>query len=420
MKKNRLYVFLLLICIVALLVRLAVFFLAERNEMLDTYEFETVASNLLNGEGFVFPRFDTQYRSGIAPLYPFLCATMYFLFGHHHCYIFYLQIILSAVMCCLIFKISQRFFDQKVSLLSAFLVGFHPGLVIYSSMKLHSFTIYAFLICVIILMIIKTFDFPSYRNQILLGAFFGLGILTRSTIIIFLPFSFLWLYRYLKNKKAAMKLMFRVVTIVFLLLLPWLIRIYSLYNEFIFIQTNQWEAFWVGNNVNASGTLYLPSGETVLEASSTKFKEQLYSLDELGQLNLFRAKALEYIKNNPREFLILTLKKFIYFWYFSPQSGILYSTHWFNLYKFYYIIVSFFALLGFIYTLKSNTLRKFGILIILFFISISMLHSFYYVEGRHRWSIESFILIFSAIGLFWLFEWFRKRIIGYVLPKASS
>ncbi|MDD4979828.1 MAG: glycosyltransferase family 39 protein [Candidatus Omnitrophica bacterium] len=412
-KINRVFVLIVSILFIATLVRAVVFIWGAHHHSIEVYEYEEIATNLIQGKGFLLPRYNAPHYSAIAPLFPYLCALVYLLFGHEIAYIIWLQIIFNVLMCYIIFCIGKTIFDKKVGLLSMLLVALHPGLIVYSTLKVHSLSLYALLISAIVWMVIKNYNRASLKNKIILGVCLGLGALERPTLLAFLPVIFLWFYYYQQNRKETLKIMLYSVCIVAIFLLPWSIRNLLRYKQFFLIQTNQWEGLWIGNNPHATGTLYLPNGTAVFETSPAEFKQKLYTLDEMGQMDLFKDTAIGFIKENPLKFLILTSKKIFYFWWFSPQSGILYPSRWLGLYKAYYTIMIIFASIGFWLAFIKYPLRKFVLLLVFFLFALSILQSFYYAEGRHRWSVEALILILASFGIASVFlklrTYFKKR-----------
>jgi SAM-dependent methyltransferase/4-amino-4-deoxy-L-arabinose transferase-like glycosyltransferase len=388
------------IIFLGIVIRAAVFSIGESRGLIQTYEYETIAQNLINGRGFLLSYYNTNYYAAIAPLFPWLCSVVYSLFGHHQQYIIFLQIALNAVTCYIVFKVACRIFNQKAALVSAFFTSLHPGLIVYSSLKLHSLSLYTLLICGAVYALIRNFDAPCMKNQVLAGAIFGLGILERPPILALLPFSLIWWLVYHRDKKLGILLHLRVLAIALLVASPWIIRNAVRYKNFFLVQHNQWENLWIGNNPRSSGTLYLKTGVTVFESSPQDFKARLYGLDEAGQVAMFKNAAFKFIRDNPLTFFSLTVKKFFYFWWFSPQTGILYPPLWLGLYKRLYAAMLFLAFLGFLSAAFLPQARKFAFLLLAFFFSLAGVHSFYYCEIRHRWSIEPLLMIFSAFGLF--------------------
>lgn len=390
---------LLIICVMAFFIRLAVFLWANERNLIQSFEYETLATNLINGRGFTLELFETTYHAAVAPLFPLLCALVYILFGHNVAYVVILQIGLNVLTCFFVFRIGDRIFSRKAGLLSAALLAVHPGMVVYSSIKLHSLSLTACLFSATIFLILMTYDRQSVKNQSILGVVMGLAILDRPTICLFIPFALFWLCIFIKNRKEQFLLLLRISSIVVIILLPWVTRNYLVFHRFIFIQSNQWGGLWLGNNPNASGGARLPSGKTVVESAPEEFKNKLYSLGELGQVQLFKDSFLSFVRNNPSQFVGLTAKKFMYFWWFSPQSGIRYPKNWLLIYKVFYSAIALFALIGMVRAFSSASSRKFAVLILALFLSISIAHSFYYTDGRHRWGIEPLMLVFASAGM---------------------
>ena len=104
-------------------------------------------------------------------------------------------------------------------------------------------------------------------------------------------------------------------------------------------------------------------------------------------------------------------KKFLYFWWFSPQTGMLYPGLWTQVYKLYYIFVLTLFILGIFYAIKkaSRIDRAAIASILIFMLLISAGNSLYYVESRHRWAVEPLMLIFSAYALIILTDKFFRK-----------
>lgn len=365
------------------------------------WEYEDIAVNLLNGRGFVYQHLGAVYHSFVQPLYPFFCAAVYSITNHSFLVLALLQASISAFICIIIFKIANIIFNRGIAIFSAILVILHPGVIIYTA-KLHPFVLDAFFISLVAMAFLHLRSDFSIRNQIIAGIISGFCILTRSTIALFLIFAIIqFFYEGFYPKKKIIIGGLIVLSVSFLVILPWTIRNYMVHRQFVFIQTNTGEVFWRGNNIKASGSSYRIDGRTVLESSSPEFLKKLYSLDEMGQNKLFRGEAFNFIKNHPFKTVALFIKKNYYFWWFSPKSGIEYPNAYLLIYKILYLIILLFAISGIIFSLCSriNSIKWNSGLIVILFIAISFAQSIFYVEGRHRWAIEPLLLIFTAYGL---------------------
>jgi len=392
----------LLVFSVAFILRLVWIFITGSHVHPQEWEYEVVATNLLNGKGFIYTHLNTVYFSIVQPLYPFFCAVIYFVSRHSFLILELIQAAIASITCVTVFNIAEIIFsNRKVAIISAMLLTFHPGIIAYTA-KLHPLVLDSFFISLVALSFLRLSSNFSTRNQIFAGLMSGLCILTRSTIVLFLPIMVAWFFY--KSPYIKKKIIFGfglILLVSSIIILPWIIRNYMVYKQFVFIQTTTGEVFWRGNNINATGSAYRINGKTVLESSSPEFLKKLYSLDEMGQNKLFREEAFNFIKDHPFKSVSLFIKKNYYFWWFSPQSGMEYPKLYLLIYKALYSVVILFGILGIIFALSSkiSNIRESTLLILLLFLSISFAQSLFYVEGRHRWAIEPLMLIFTANGI---------------------
>ncbi|MEK7746869.1 MAG: glycosyltransferase family 39 protein, partial [Elusimicrobiota bacterium] len=388
------------ITILAFIVRLYSLFLLGRHNTPEVWEYDTIALNMIQQKGYIFNYLNTTYHSYIYPVYPFLTALSHLITGRNYFVLEIFQIILSAVTCYFIYLIAKLIFNQKVGLLSSFLVALHPGLIVYST-KLHELTLVIFLLTVIFWLIISL-DYSKVYNNIFTGILIGIGVLTRPTFVFFLPvyFSYIWLNS--KRFKYALKAILAVTSFLILIILPWTIRNYQIHKRWIFITTNSAEHFWRGNNSAASGSALTEDGYSIIEKAPTEIKEKIYKMTEIEQYDFFYKEAYKFIGSNPGFFIKMVLRKFFYFCWFSPQVGLLYPGLWKIVYMAYYGILFFTFIFGLYTSLFKKRLginRAAVVSIVLFLFLTSLLHALFYVEIRHRWAIEPLMLIFSAFGL---------------------
>lgn len=394
-KYNKLYVILVL----ALTVRVACFLYYQAFSDIRTFEYEMVAVNLIKGNGFMFEFLNIPYRAGIAPVFPALCAFVYFIFGHHHFLIVFLQILFSVATCALVFIIAKRVFDSRCAYLAAVLAAFHPALIIYSSTMLHSFALYSFLIFVVFYLLLASFYRYSKQNNMLLGICTGLCVLERPTFLPFFISAWICLLYYSADRNAAKRVIISSMFFLLIIVMPWVVRNTIMFKQPVFIQTNQWIGLWIGNNPQSLGTAMSPSGKTWVDTMPDELRNKLAGLDEMGQMRLFKAEAIKFITDHPSQFIERTLKKLYYFWWFSPTAGFLYPSSYLVIYKIYYAVILFGAVFGFIWMFSSSKMHPFAILLSLLLCSYSLLHSIYYLEGRHRFSIEPFLLILFSYAV---------------------
>jgi 4-amino-4-deoxy-L-arabinose transferase-like glycosyltransferase len=392
------------IFVLSFVIQIAVMNVAQENYQPELYEYENIARNLLTRQTFVSPRLGTEYYSLTPPLYPMLCALTYLLTNHSHLAMLFVQIILTCFTGVFVYLIAKEIFNKRIGIISAVLCIFHPGLIIYSTTKLHELSLVAFLFSLLTWIILKFEKDITYKRSFTVGFLIGICILTRATIVAFIPLFLLWLFLYRKyifrTKRDFWLKSFFIIFIAGIVILPWVIRNYSIHRQFIFMQTPAAD-LWVGNNINASGTNYLEDGRPVFESMPKDFINKIFASDELTQDRIFKEAVYRFIKEHPDKFILLFFKKLYYFWWFSPQAGIKYQRIYLLIYKLFYSAILFFSICGIISVLikaERKVIRETSFILLLF-LAISIMQSLFYVEGRHRWAIEPLLLIFTANGL---------------------
>lgn len=116
---------------------------------------------------------------------------------------------------------------------------------------------------------------------------------------------------------------------------------------------------------------------------------------------------MKFIRSSPTQALHLYGRKLLSFFWFSPQTGLLYPAAYTRGYQWYYAGMAALALLG-LWSLRRHLARPPMILPILFVASIALYQSLYYVEGRHRWTVEPVLLLFAAQGSLTTLGWIHR------------
>ena len=385
-----------------------------------TFEYERMAVNLLDGKGFYYEHFDTICYAGISPAYPALCYLTYKLFGHNPLYVVFIQILITSLLVVPVYFIARRIFNKETALLAALLCAIQPQLIVYSTSKLHSMSIYAFVFALLVLVFLRLRELPTIKNILIAGFIAGLAVLFRITCLAFILLGVLWFFVAARsgNRKKFQAAVF-IALMTFLLLLPWGVRNYAVFGRPLFLQTNKWESLWYGNMPGSTGSLFTEGGVTLLEKAAGDLPPEVFSMNEIEQAEYLKGLVIGYFKEDPAAFVGRILKKAYYFWYFSPYQGSLYPKSWMVMYKAYYLLILFPAIFSVIYgfTLNRNADRPGILLIMLLFLTMTGTHSVYFLEGRHRWAIESVLLVFTANGFIVLGEYVKRAVAGSALVK---
>ena len=109
----------------------------------------------------------------------------------------------------------------------------------------------------------------------------------------------------------------------------------------------------------------------------------------------FGAEALDFVINEPYRFASGLLRKAAYFWWFYPQSGILYPRAYLTSYKVLYAGM----VVGLALCQRHRLWRREMLYPALLVLGIWGAHTLVVTEMRHRWTVEPVMLLFMAPAL---------------------
>ena len=370
--------------------------LAVQPDRLQVYEYEILAQNIVGGHGYVIPRFGhSALAFGDGNLYSFLAASVYLLVGHQPLVLAVVQAVIASLAAPVIFAIGARVFCWQVAALGSMLAALHPGLLAYT-WKLHPLGLDVLLLALTVLWVLRIDD--GVRSGLMAGLTLGATLMSRPTFFVagVAALGFRWLVR---RRLAAPTLV--TLALALMVVLPWVVRSWSVLGRPVFISSS-FEDVWKGNNPSASGSSYLPSGQNVFSTASPELQARFTQATELQLNEVFAQEVVAFVSQHPGDFVGLTVRKFAYFWWSSPQMGLLYPPMWLSAYQGYALVIFGFGIVGAVTILRSGSTAERQLLGVLATISLTLavIHALAYVEGRHRWGVEPLLLLLTARGIF--------------------
>lgn len=386
------------------------------------YEMGRIGRALATGYGFADPfRGHTGPTAWVPPLYPWILAADFRLFGVYSAFsawmILAFDCVLNALILQPLWEIAARCFDRKVAFWSAWIWALYPAAMQYAVKWVWEMTLSAFLFTWIVLLALRMRRIgettreapPTVRSWAFFGLLWGAIALTNPSICLFLPACGIWIL--LGSPRAVLWRQqipaAALSACVFLVCLaPWTWRNWRVFHTFVPVRANLGVELYLGNGPGASGFL--------MEYDHPfQDPQQLRLYRQMGEIAYARMRgnmAKQWIHAHPAHFARISLRRLYFFWAGVPHPS---DERWYNVLgrNLNYQFTSIVALLGLAVALRRRAPAAW-----LFFWAFLLLPLTYYavtVHARFRHPLEPLMAIL-AVYLFqsaektWGVRWFQK------------
>jgi 4-amino-4-deoxy-L-arabinose transferase-like glycosyltransferase len=298
------------------------------------WETGRIARALALGHVFSDP---LQGRTGptawIAPLYPFLLAGIFKLFGVYSLLSSWIALAInscfSALNSVVVYRIADRLFGRRAALWSGWLWAAFPY-AWYWAIHWQWETSLAMLLlsCVILLSLkiagVRTSwsqelaEIPR-RDWIWFGVANGTIALTNPSLLLFLPFAGVWalVHNARRERLSRALLSATFAGLIFLAMLtPWIVRNALVFDKFIPVRGNFWNELHLGNTEGTDG-LWAWWGHP---SHNPVELESYRRLGEVGYMERAKQQTKADIARNPKHFVRACFNRFLYYWYDTPRE----------------------------------------------------------------------------------------------------
>jgi 4-amino-4-deoxy-L-arabinose transferase-like glycosyltransferase len=308
--------FLLFVFLVALVLRLGYVlffpwdFAGRKFDPQQLYQDERVydetATNLLAGKGFV----SSSDVSVLPPTYPLFLAAVYAVFGHSFTAVRFVQVILSALTCVVVYYLGKAVFNKGAGRVAALMAVCYPFFFAWTRALLTE-TLTAFLVALGVLWLRKTASQPSAVNRFVTGCIWGSAALLRGNLLICLPLLLLWPLLEFSLNCRALGLGLGVVTVAALVVLPWTLRNYIAHRRLVLVSSHGGLNIYLANNPYSAPYEPYGSDTNYLEPEDAEMVDGPVSIETD---NALMSRAVGYIVDHPRIFLWSAYGRLSVFW----------------------------------------------------------------------------------------------------------
>ena len=411
-----------LVLLIAVTIR-SVYFLEYRANVpyyscviVDSYYYDLWAQRVAEGKGY------GKMPYYMAPLYPYILAGIYKLFGHNIPLVYVLQLLLGVVNTVLVFAISRRLFGLSPAVIASLFLTFY-GPLIYLEPKIMTETLFITLGLVSMYLLLQVLESPNLTGAFCLGLTLGLSAICRPVALITaLLFLLTSICKHWKTREgiriSAVALLGIVVTIA-----PVSLRNYVVGDDLVLISSNGGIVFAQGNNPSANGVSgplpgFSGSIGTQREEEMEIAQKTLGHTPRASESSAFWVRqSLRFASEKPGKFAILLLRKII--WSLHAREARC-------SYNFYleqelvpilrFLVLPFPLIFGFaFFGLVRGRGKGFAVAVYAFSIFVGLV--LFSVSSRYRVPMVPALAIFAGFGMKEVIDALRRRnmnIVGQV------
>jgi len=417
---------LLLIVMIALVTRSAFAWYQERQfnpQVLSVVPFQTetghIAYSIASGKGFTSPfQRDTGPTAWLAPVYPYLLAGIFRLFGIYTIHSFFaalvLNILFSAGTCVPIFYGGRRIAGLGVASAVAWLWALFPNAIIIPFEWIWDTSLSALLVATLLWATLELAESRRVRDWCFYGLLWGFALLINPAIALPFPVLLAWAaYRNRTRERSSAWASAWIVrpalaaAMTILCCVPWTIRNYVQFHRFIPLRSNFAFELYIGNNENYDEQHRFRPGAITQDREILRYLH----MGETAFMEEEKRKAIAFIVAHPRIELWLVSQRFADFWLgtASPLAAFRQAdSPWLYFILAFNVVAPLCAFLGILVLLATK--NSYALPVVTFPVVFPLLYYVTHTSLRYRHPIDPVVLLLAAIGVHGLWRWCTRKI----------
>jgi len=315
---NRWPPYVLMVC-VGLAIRVAVthFLYPEWLDpfVLEHWAFGRIGRSLALGHGFGNPLADSGPSALLPPVYPYILAAIFKLFGIYTrasiIAALVLNGIISAATCIPVFYLARKSFGDRAAKWAGWGWALSPYGIYYGADWAWSTCLVTLLLCCLFLWALDLEASNRIRDWIGFGALSGFAALTEPSVLSVLPFLGLWTcYRRYCLRRRWLLPATAAALAVLVVLTPWGVRNYRIFHKVIPVRSGLGLELYIGNNGYSTSWVNRDLHPNHNAAEQSEYERT----GEIAYMDHKRLQAIDYIRAHPAWFARMTLRRFVYLW----------------------------------------------------------------------------------------------------------
>jgi hypothetical protein len=305
--------------LVALAVRLAVIPFVYQDWMdpfvLEHWAFGLIARSIASGHGFGSPFAPTGASALLPPVYSYLLAGIFKIFGIETkasvLTALSLNSVFSALACIPVFLLARRAFGERVATWAGWGWAFSPYGIYYGADWAWSTCLVTLELAWLFLFAWRLENSSRTRDWIVFGLFGGLAALTEPVTLAVVPLLGLWtVYRRYRTNVPWKAPMMAAAVAALAVMSPWLVRNYELFHRFIPVRSGFGLELYIGNNGYSQRWVNSALHPNHSDAELAEYER----VGEIAYMDHKLHQAEAYIGSHPAWFVWMTFRRIVYMW----------------------------------------------------------------------------------------------------------
>jgi len=277
------------------------------------FESGNIAHSLATGHGFSSPfRVDTGPTAWMTPLFPLLLAGIFRLFGAYTFHA-WAATVLFNISCCTLACIPIYFAGKRIGGIAlgagaAWLWAIFPNAILLPVESMWDGSISALLVATILwaTLALAESDSQRLRKWCAYGLLWGVALLFNATLAALFPILAGWLaYRARQEKREWFKNAAAAVVIIILCCVPWTIRNYRVFHQFVPLRSVLGLQLWLGNN-DQTQDIFRGDLHPIYNSAE---REKYIAMGEIPYMQQKKQEAIAYMVSHPaREARLITYR----------------------------------------------------------------------------------------------------------------
>jgi len=275
------------------------------------FESGNIAHSLATGHGFSSPfRVDTGPTAWMTPLFPLLLAGIFRLFGAYTFHAWAATVLLNITCCTLacipIYYAGKRIGGIGLAAGAAWLWAIFPNAILLPVESMWDASISALLVATILWATLALPESQRLRNWCSYGLLWGIALMFNATLAALFPFLAGWLvYRARQEKREWLINAAVAVAIIVLCCVPWTIRNYHVFHQFVPLRSVLGLQLWLGNN-DQTQDIFRGDLHPIYNSAE---REKYISMGEIAYMQQKKQEAIAYMLSHPaREAHLVTYR----------------------------------------------------------------------------------------------------------------